>query len=467
MLWYHDGSDAIFMLLSRRIDMNSSQFSSDSKITQNSYFKMIILIATVVQLVWVFYFIEFYQFNGYLPLPFMNDKRDTMMDLFNTLYWSMRPDMYSAWGSIYPPLVFLLLKVSHQIFIGDIAHVGGSVGLRADNSLYGFFYTLIQFISIISIFILPLYKNINCIIRICLAIIFTFSGPVLFGLERGNLVLFVPILLALTISYPKFKEEILFAILVNLKPYFVVFQLIFLLKGQLLKFFYSILCSTIIFLSTGFLLVDNFFLLIFNLVGITKVPIKFETYNLLSMTSSMSIYKYISNYWSNEKSMMISQWDFYFDNKYVEPFILLLAYTHYVIIVFYLFGIYLVGKSFGTSRIMCLLCVLISNLSYQVGGYSLCLYLAIFPILINFQSSKLIVVLILILFLPLDWVVLVEDMPWRTYSYLSSQPIWLTPMIGLGAIIRPLCNTLLMLILTKDCFSEYKSKNKLSLIQSN
>lgn len=47
--------------------------------------------------------------TGHLPQPFVFDTNDTFMDWFNTAYWANHPGAYDVWRSIYPPLSFVFL----------------------------------------------------------------------------------------------------------------------------------------------------------------------------------------------------------------------------------------------------------------------------------------------------------------------------------------------------------------------
>lgn len=50
-----------------------------------------------------------FQRTGYLPQPFVFDTNDTFMDWFNTAYWANNPGAYDVWRTIYPPLSFVFL----------------------------------------------------------------------------------------------------------------------------------------------------------------------------------------------------------------------------------------------------------------------------------------------------------------------------------------------------------------------
>ncbi len=51
----------------------------------------------------------FFQRTGHLPQPFVFDTNDTFMDWFNTAYWANNPGAYDVWRTIYPPLSFVFL----------------------------------------------------------------------------------------------------------------------------------------------------------------------------------------------------------------------------------------------------------------------------------------------------------------------------------------------------------------------
>jgi hypothetical protein len=63
----------------------------------------------------LFYYLFFLEQN-YLPAPFLFDKSNSFMDFFNTLYWAEEGQYYTEWKSIYPPLVFGILKIIYSIF---------------------------------------------------------------------------------------------------------------------------------------------------------------------------------------------------------------------------------------------------------------------------------------------------------------------------------------------------------------
>ena len=423
-----------------------------------SRFKKVILFFFIVQLVWVFYIINQYYSKDYLQLPFMVDKNDTLMDLFNTLYWSMRDDMYSVWGSIYPPFVFLVLKFSHQLYYGDVLY-SGSLALREDGWSYALAYVTLQLVSLLAVFFLPIYRKFDFFSKLCLSVFFILSGPVLFALERGNLILFCPLLWGVALSYPGLTQFFFFSLLTNLKPYFFILQLNYLLSKEYASFILSVSISAILFTISGIILVPDFYLFLFNIFGLASKGIDFDPYNILSMTSSLSVLDFISHWWDTKNSYYVSEWDNFFENNVIRNCIQILIYMNYFILLCLLVCALILARFFNRSQLIALLSVLITNLSYQIGGYSLCLYIALFPVFMTFKYKKIVLLILLVLFSPLDFFVILEDTQRPSMVFLSDKEVWLNPDVGLGAILRPILNATFMIIMIAECINIYLKIN--------
>ena len=68
----------------------------------------VLAFAVVASVVWSF--IQFRE-TGFLPQPFVFDTNDTFMDWFNTAYWANNPGAFSVWRTVYPPLSFAFLDL--------------------------------------------------------------------------------------------------------------------------------------------------------------------------------------------------------------------------------------------------------------------------------------------------------------------------------------------------------------------
>jgi len=141
----------------------------------------ILALAVVLSLAWSFLYL--YRF-GYLPQPFFYEPSDTWMDWFNTAYWAHNPGAYDTWGTIYPPLSFLFLKV-----LTNPVCYPGAEGLpsRACDT-----YGVIAIHAIFLVNCWLVWKSFRKIdprtaaprtIALCLGM------PMAYGLERGNLIL--------------------------------------------------------------------------------------------------------------------------------------------------------------------------------------------------------------------------------------------------------------------------------------
>jgi len=121
--------------------------------------------------------------TGYLPQPFVFDTNDTFMDWFNTAYWANNPGAYDVWRSIYPPLSFVLLDalslpdcyLQSPFFARDCDWLGRSA--------------IIAFYLIDVALVWWSFRRADRRTAPMRAIAFGLGLPLLFTLERGNLIL--------------------------------------------------------------------------------------------------------------------------------------------------------------------------------------------------------------------------------------------------------------------------------------
>ncbi len=121
--------------------------------------------------------------TGYLPQPFVFDTNDTFMDWFNTAYWANRPGAYDVWRSIYPPLSFVFLDLfsvpgcylQSPFHARDCDWLGKGVILA--------FYLLDVALAWLS------FRRADPRTAPMRTIAFGLGLPLLFTLERGNLIL--------------------------------------------------------------------------------------------------------------------------------------------------------------------------------------------------------------------------------------------------------------------------------------
>lgn len=125
----------------------------------------------------------FFTRHGYLPQPFVFDTNDTFMDWFNTAYWANNPGAYDVWRSIYPPLSFVFLDLTSLpgCYLQSPFHARDCDWL-ARTTIYGFY--------LLDVVLLWLsFRRTDPETAPMRTMAFALGLPLLFTLERGNLIL--------------------------------------------------------------------------------------------------------------------------------------------------------------------------------------------------------------------------------------------------------------------------------------
>lgn len=157
--------------------------------------------------------------KGYLPQPFVFDTNDTFMDWFNTAYWANRPGAYDVWRSIYPPLSFVFLDFTTL----PGCYVGSPFQARDCDWLakatIGAFYLLD-----VALLWIAFRRNAS---RTAMprTVAMAIGLPLLFTLERGNLILAA--LAAFILAYGPIAQSravraVAIAVTINFKPYLLL-----------------------------------------------------------------------------------------------------------------------------------------------------------------------------------------------------------------------------------------------------
>ncbi len=153
---------------------------------------------------------------GYLPSPFYHWKNDTFMDWYNPAYWAHRPDAYERAHSFYPPVAFEFLKLLTR----SSCYQGSELTGRACDASG---YLIITLILIINFCLaLTAFRRNSPPSAWPRAIAFGLSASMLYGWERGNLVL--PCFTAFILSYgglvrSPWLRAVFSGVAVNFKPY--------------------------------------------------------------------------------------------------------------------------------------------------------------------------------------------------------------------------------------------------------
>ena len=127
--------------------------------------------------------------NGYLPQPFFYQPADTFADWFNPAHWARNRGTYDTWGSLYPPISFVLLRLLGVDSCYDSSGIDPSAGLAARScdwvgvtSIFGFWI-----LDVVMVFLC--FRRIDRSRSVARTIAVGLGFPMLNALERGNLVL--------------------------------------------------------------------------------------------------------------------------------------------------------------------------------------------------------------------------------------------------------------------------------------
>jgi hypothetical protein len=139
---------------------------------------VILILIGLSDLIYVF------KFNGYLPAPFVFDVSDTFMDWFNTAYWSYDPaGAYSVWNTIYAPFSFVVTR----IFSDPWCYANAPLDAR-DCDQIGIAAILAMYALCVGTAAWAFYRNDRPSAPFR-TIAIAAGGPMLFALERGNLIM--------------------------------------------------------------------------------------------------------------------------------------------------------------------------------------------------------------------------------------------------------------------------------------
>lgn len=167
--------------------------------------------------------------NGYLPAPFVFDVGDTFMDWFNTAYWAHNPGAYSVWKTIYLPLSFVVTGA-----LGDPSCYANAPYDARNCDVIGIVAILLAYLACVVTSAIAFYRHDRST-ALYRWVAIALGGPLLFALERGNLVLFAfPAFILLYGRLLKSDRGIAAAtaFLANMKVYLVFPLVAFAIKRQ-------------------------------------------------------------------------------------------------------------------------------------------------------------------------------------------------------------------------------------------
>lgn len=405
-----------------------------------------------LNLLGIFYFVNFFILHGYLPIPFAFDKSDTFMDLFNPMCWAYNDGRYTEWKSVYPPLVFLILR-----FINVLFHIGQYseplwIRETSETVIYGFvcLYFIVPFLMLKT----TLWRLFSPTEKILVYFMIVTSTPMLFALERGNIIIITLVFIALAMSHIGYIRILSIALLINLKPYFALFLLFYLARKNWRSFCACVLVAGLIFLITGMILDKHFLNFFGNLFAFSKNSNVFSLREVMTMPSSISAFSYV----------LKSPKGFDFALSFFSPFVIsfiikAVDIIKWLILSTSLLVVFIKSKYMKDVDIFIFIIVIITNLGIFVGGYTLIFYSVLIPAFTIMRLNFLYLLILLVLIMPLDFIILLREVVGEQYSYLNETVVEVEWDMGLNSILKPALNISLLVILSLDFFLKSSIKN--------
>jgi hypothetical protein len=271
-----------------------------------------------------------------------------------------------------------------------------------------------------------------------------FSIPVIFGIERGNLIFLSLLFLALYLNTSNLWAKAIFlGMLINIKPYFIILLVLYLNIHQfnVKELLRTIFTSAIIFFGLGiFTNIDflNFF----------ASYVEFSKNTTITVEGAVALPHSIAALSLVKKLILFpegSRYTFWFSLLKVINYITVLT------LIFFTITRYLSKPELLISSLL-----ILTNFSISTGGYILIIYIIIIPYLLSSDEyKKFLFFIFFICVVPWDWINLIDIKYTFMPSYLGGNTLLYDPTfhIGLGTVVRPIMNFFMMAFYLKHITS--------------
>lgn len=394
------------------------------------------------------YYFFFFKKNHYLPSPFVVDKNDTFMDFYNPLYWVIKDGFYTTFNSIYPALNYFILK----FFTGGVVseEVLNAFQLRNENSELTIF-VLTVYIAILYLAVnLGEWKKFSFGTRALVFVACLCSTPVLFAFERGNLIFFALLFMALYLNASKGAAKSFYlALLINIKPYFIILlvQYINNIKLNWKTCFFTGIFSILIFSILG-LWVGVDFINFFKAYIVFSKPSSISAEGIFSLPNSLGAL-------ARGRTLFGENSIFGYTSSFAFWFSTLKVINHLTVAALLAICVF---KKISQKELLISAIVILTNFSSSTSGYILLAYIPLIAYLIDDADYKIILFFVVAIFtLPIDWVLILKVPYSGIVSYLGGN---LTInhgnfYFGLGSIVRPILNYFIMISMISILFRKY------------
>lgn len=374
-----------------------------------------------------FYFREFSHF----PQPFFYEPFDVWMDWFNTSYWAYQKGAYDTWGTIYPPLSFVFLRL---FSLARCYEQTSGFGIRECDwvglvTLHGFF--------LLNILLLWLsYRKVDRRTAPWRALALGLGLPSLFALERGNLVVvcftclilgFGPLLRSARLRW------IAAGLAINFKIYLIAGLFPQLLRRRWLWFEGALLATVGIYVITYGLFEDGTPLQLYH--NIADVSGLYQAATFLDLWYAATFKPFIS--------LLTGQYQIVAavaGSRTADVLLVLLPTLQYVTmasIAGAAVGAWLRPEAVPMHRLT-FLGLAMAMIASEPGGYTTC-FLVFFIFMEPWRGFARIwsIIISYILLMPFD-IILDRVPPQVQESYLAGHPTFFAYYITIGPFIRPL-----------------------------
>lgn len=406
----------------------------------------------------VAYYIFYFSKNNYLPAPFIADKNDTFMDFYSPLFWVIKDGFYTSFNSVYPALNFYFLKIFSLGIPPD--QVSNPFELRNNFPTLGLLITSLYVLIIFIVINIGEWRRIHACNKGLIFLACTLSVPVLFGLERANMIFLALLFFALYLGTSNpWLRAIYFGLLVNIKPYFgvLLLQYINVHHTNRVELIRLIILAATIFFGLGIFAGINF-------IDFFKAYLLFSKNTTLSVEGVVALPHSIAAL-STIKALI----NFSGGSSYTFWFSLLklINYISVLILVY----VIIFKKLTSLESLIAIIAILV-NFSISTGGYILIIYILLIPYLLQSNEyKKLLIFIILIYSFPFDFINFLEIHSTYEYSYIGGNVFISAPsfFLSIGSILRPLFNFLFMFFFLIHLFRKYPkiSSNKSHSVCAN
>jgi len=408
----------------------------------------LLLACCVIQIAACVYLWLSFKENGYLPSPFVYDKADTFMDLFNPMYWADEPGRYTDWGSVYPPLNFLFLKGVRWLLVGQI-HESDAFTLRDSAKPFIPYIAAVFAASALFVFRHDLWRGFTGAQKALFFFIFLLSPPMMFSIERGNLIIFALGFLALALARPGWTRTFAIGMLINIKPYFALYLVAFAISQRPKELISCTMMAGAIFLISGILLDEHFLEFLQNLFQFSQDLNLFSPRELLGLPSSVSAFTSVLRIYSSVGGT------FSIAGLGIDSIVTLVESIKWLVILAAFLSLGLGGRRIPIETTLVATTIAITNLGTWVGGYSFILYACVIPTLCRLTYRRIYLACVFLIFMPIDVITLFSESLGNRYSYLSDATVSVNFQVSLEAFLRPIVNFCLLLTISFDIFRNY------------